>query len=71
MTSSDLMEDVLQHIPEEPVRMRYLMLKCQRSDSNLRHILAALLKLGLVERIETATKRGNGKIVHWRKTKRI
>ena len=71
MTSATLMAQVLGHIPEEPVRMRYLITKTGRSDSNLRHILIDLLNLGLVERTETTTKKGNKKIVYWRKTKRV
>ena len=71
MTSARIMAEVLDHFPEGPVRMSYLVRKCGRCDSNLRRILIDLLALGLVERKEEHTKRGNGKIVYWRKTKRI
>lgn len=61
---------VLGQVPYEPVRMAALTKRCHRGDSNLRDILDDLVALGCVAREERLTKRG-GKMVFWRKTRRI
>ena len=55
-------------VPYEPVRMAKLSRLCHHS--NLRDILEDLEALGCVVREERYTKRG-GKMVFWRKTRRI
>ena len=64
------MVETLAIVPHEPVRMAKLSRLCHRSDSNLRDILEDLEALGCVVREERLTKRG-GKMVFWRKTRRV
>lgn len=64
------MLSVLDHMPQEPARMAEITRRCHMCDSNLRTILEDLEALGCVAREERATKRG-GKMVFWRKTRRI
>ena len=61
---------VLDHMPQEPVRMAKITRACHMCDSNLRDILEDLEALGCVAREDRFTKRG-GKMVFWRKTRRI
>ena len=62
--------ETLDIVPYEPVRMAKLSRLCHRTDSNLRDILEDLEALGCVTREEERTKRG-GKMVFWRRTRRI
>ena len=62
--------ETLAIVPYEPVRMARLSRLCHKTDSNLRDILEDLEALGCVAREERFTKRG-GKMVFWRKTRRI
>jgi len=64
------MVETLAIVPQEPVRMAKLSRLCHRTDSNLRDILEDLEALGCVAREEKRSKRG-GKMVFWRKTRRI
>ncbi len=67
MTSHHLMAQVLPEIPYKPTRMSALIKATGRSDSNLREILIALMSVGLVKRLEEPTKKGNSKIVYWKR----
>ncbi|MDD1759106.1 MAG: hypothetical protein LUQ44_00715 [Methanothrix sp.] len=62
--------ETLAIVPHEPVRTAALTKRCHRCDSDLRDILDDLVALGCVAREERLTKRG-GKMVFWRKTRRI
>ena len=66
----ELLVETLAIVPYEPVRMARLSRLCHKTDSNLRDILEDLEALGCVVREEGRTKRG-GKMVFWRKTRRI
>ena len=62
--------ETLAIVPYEPVRMARLYRICHLSDSTIRDILEDLEALGCVAREERFTKRG-GKMVYWRKTRRV
>ena len=52
MTSSKLMEVVLQKLPDEPLPIEIICHVLERPDGNVRRILADMERLGLVEKVE-------------------
>ena len=52
MTSSKLMAEVLKKMPDEPVPMQVICTILGRMEGNVRRILADMVELGLVEKVE-------------------
>ena len=52
MTSSKLMAEVLQKLPNGPTPILDLCLILKRTEANVRRILADMERLGLVEKVE-------------------
>jgi len=71
MTSSKLMAQVLKKMPDEPAPMKLICTLLDRTEGNVRHILADMEELGLVEQVEISipdqrVKYGWKKTVHKR-----
>jgi predicted transcriptional regulator len=54
MTSSKLMAEVLQKLPNGPTPILDLCLILKRTEANVRRILADMEELGLVDRVEVS-----------------
>jgi len=54
VTSSKLMAEVLQKLPDEPAPMEVICQVLERPDGNVRRILADMERLGLVEKVEVS-----------------
>ncbi len=70
MTSSKLMEIVLQKIPEEPAPLQVICTILGRTEGNVRRILSDMEKLGLVEQVEISIPDRRVRY-GWKKTVRI
>lgn len=54
MTSSKLMEEVLQKLPDETAPMEEICRILERPEGNVRRILVDMERLGLVEKVEVS-----------------
>ena len=54
MTSSKLMAEVLQKLPDGPTSLHVICIILDRTEGNVRRILADMEMLGLVEQVEIA-----------------
>ena len=69
MTSSKLMEVVLQKLPDEPVSLHLICVILDRTEGNVRRILSDMERLGLVEQVEISVPDRRVKY-GWKKTVR-
>ncbi len=70
MTSSKLMEEVLQKLPEGPTPLQAICIILDRTEGNVRHILTDMERLGLVEQVEISIPDRRVRY-GWKKTVRI
>ena len=69
MTSSKLMEVVLQKLPDEPVSLHLICNILDSTEGNVRRILSDMERLGLVEQVEISVPDRRVKY-GWKKTVR-
>ncbi len=70
MTSSKLMEKVLQKLPDGPTPIKDICVILDRTEGNVRHILTDMERLGLIEQVEISIPDRRIKY-GWQRTVRI